>query len=253
MRTYDVQELLRQQKNSIIEHILTIILAVILGLCSSMIFDGITNDQPLNSLWLPSIIIIILLFFVLTPVFIDKNLIKVKEELITALFCLNLDKNPQLISFEEYPFSIQTEYDWRSLVRADDKITEQFKKAHENSMNYNEGFDYILITDLLQYFILRNISSYSRTKPNLLKFKPITRNIIERKLLEFLNYSTKYRISELLNNFNIIHKKYIKLDKINTLKLFIHGIPLVCLPKEVQNNLFITTLHRKQAEYEKIM
>ncbi|AKJ40148.1 hypothetical protein [Methanosarcina barkeri] len=253
MRTYDVQELLRQQKNSIIEHILTIILAIILGLCSSMIFDGIINDQPLNSLWLPSIIIIILLFVVLIPVFIDKNLIKVKEELITALFCLDLGKDLKLIPFEEYPFSVQTEYDWRSLVRADDKITEKFKKAHENSMNYNEGFDYILITDLLQYFILRNISSYSRKKPNLLKFEPIARNIIERKFLEFLNYSTKYRISELLNNFNIIHKKYIKLDKINTLKLFIHGIPLVCLPKEVQNNLFITTLHRKQAEYEKII
>lgn len=254
MKTYDVQELLRQQKNNIKERILTILLAVSLGICSSMIYDEITNNSSPNLFQAPLIFIIILLGSVLIPVVLNKDLIKVKEEFLTALICLNLDNDPKLIQFTDYPFSIQAENNWRLMIETKNEIIEKFKKAHKNQnyTNDDENFDYILITDLFQYSILKNISSNSSKKQNLLQFESIDVNKVENKLLDFLFYFKKYnRINHLLNHFFVINKRYEKRKKLDKLQFFVEGIPLICLPKKVQNNLFVSTFHGKQAEYEK--
>lgn len=107
MQKYDIQQLLRQQKISIYQSILTILLAVLLGLVTSVIFDKfsafLSTDLPFI---IATSILFLLIIGIILRVFLERNaLIKVTKEKMTLLITLDKEnKTIKPIKFNEYLF-----------------------------------------------------------------------------------------------------------------------------------------------------
>lgn len=256
MRKYDVQELLRQQKNSIRERVLTILLGVVLGICATGIFE---ETKGIITLTLSMIFkfVALLLLFPLIWVFKNRDdLIKIKEEVFTAVICLDMEKDPKPIQFADYPFSVETESYWNSLMKNNEEMIEKFKTDHKKNnnpfLNYQKYFDYQVITDLLQYIILKNISSRISKKPSQIQLLGIPENNVIKLFFNLTdNFRKNKTIRYILNNINFINRYYEKKERLTILCLFSNGIPTIFLPSQIQNNLFVSILHKKQLEHEK--
>ncbi|VVB86575.1 Uncharacterised protein [uncultured archaeon] len=251
MQKYDVQQLLRQQKNSIYQSILTILLAVLLGLVTSIIFNEFSVF--LSTKWISILAISIFFSLIITlllMVFLDrKALIKVNKEKMTLL--ITLDKENKIIKpikFNDYLFSVYFRDDWDLVVGKNNDYLNNFIQKH-NLINkpyrdYQNDFDYVVITDLIQYIILRKISEV-----NLSRKSKITTKWGDNFKNWFVRKTSRIKI---LRKINSIDNYYKELGALRNLNFFLHGTPTIIFqPKQIQENLFVKTIHAQQIEYEK--
>lgn len=166
MQKYDVQQLLRQQKDSIYQSIITIILAVILSICTSIIYTKYTASlSTKGSILLASLVIIVLIMLPICLVFKRKNdYFAVKKEKITLLLAFDKERDSvKPIQFNDYPFSVYCTNDWNRTIAKDTENLKAFIKAHNEthylSVNSKEKLDRKIIADLVFYHIIRKMSS----------------------------------------------------------------------------------------------
>lgn len=107
-----------------------------------------------------------------------------------------------------------------------------------------KDFDYVVITDLIQYIILRKISevNFSRKSKITIKWGDNFKNWFVRKTSQI----------KILRKINLINNYYKELGTLRNLNSFLHGTPTIIFqPKQIQENLFVKTIHAQQIEYEK--
>lgn len=166
MQKYDVQQLLRQQKDSIYQSIITIILAVILSICTSIIYTKYAASlSTKGSILLASVVIIVLIMLPICLVLKRKNdYFAVKKEKITLLLAFDKERDSiKSIQFNDYPFSVYCTNDWNRTIAKDTENLKAFIKAHNEthylSVNSKEKLDRKIIADLVFYHIIRKMSS----------------------------------------------------------------------------------------------
>jgi hypothetical protein len=255
MRKYDVQELLRQEKNNVFEHMLTIILAITLGVLSSSIFNGINSndiDIVIKSLSIVAVLFLCIIIFVLIN---RKRLIKVRNEKFILLTCFDVKENPKPISFNDYLFSTYVKNNWDEVIGQNVLLTKKFVNDYEKNIHtyqnygkyYTEYFDYKVMSDLVQYSILRGISPTIPDYPRQNRNKKHIRHFVESLL-----YScTVLRFVQILRNITFIDIYYKNRENLSHLYFFSMGIPLILLPDQIKENIFVEKIHQEQLELEK--
>lgn len=254
MQKYDVQQLLRQQKISLIQSILTIFLAVLLGISSTIIFEHYEDFLTNGLMFYSALIIIFLLIFI--PIFHvllhQNDSIKIKKEKFTILIILDLENNSiKPIQIPDYNFSVEFENKWKSVIGNNDEYIKKFKEAHSLNQNptfiYSEyfypSFDYKVITDLIQYLVLQKISL--NKNQNKTKHGRYFNKWIPSFDFWFHNIIVKY-----LRKINFVDVYYKKKNALYELELFSDGKPIIFQLQQIQNNLFVQERHEKQIEYE---
>lgn len=256
MRKYDVQELLRQEKNSVYEHLLTIILASIIGISTSLIIIGISSNDY-ESIILPFSIIILLIFLCLFfTIGINRHkLVKVRNEHFALVTCFDMETFPKPVQFNDYPFSLSVSNNWNSIIANNPTLLEKFRSDHEKNTNayfyytnsYTKGFDYKIMSDVVQYFFLRNIS------PNILQNTIQNKNkkYIRRLFDAILSTRIILFIKQLSRNIGYIDRRFKKDEILNHLHFFSTGMPLILLPNQIKENFFVKKNHQAQLDLEK--
>lgn len=250
MQKYDVQQLLKQQKNSIYQSILTILLAVLLGISSSIFFELIKTSISDKLLFMcASSILLVLIIIPIFVVFRGRNkLIKIKKENMTLLVTLSHENGLiKPIKFNEYLFSVYFSDNWDSVIEKNDDyknalIGESNHLIDYSRQDYQNDFEYKVITDLFQYNILREISenNVSRQRKNNIGWS-------DRIQYWFIRRTNQIKI---LREIKFIDKYCNRKEIMEKLDFFSDGIPLVFQNAQIKENLFVKTIHAQQIEYE---
>ncbi len=250
MQKYDVQQLLKQQKNSIYQSILTVLLAVLLGISSSIFFESIKTSISNDSLiWYAFLIFSVLIIIPIFVVSRERNkLIKIKKENMTLLVTLSHENGSiKPIKFNEYLFSVYFSDYWDSVIEKNDDYKNAFIGESNNLIDYSRqdyqnDFKYKVITDLFQYNILRKISENNVSRPS--KNNIGWSDRIQNWFIRRANQNKIIRKIKFIDNY--CNRKEI-LEKLH---IFSDGIPLVFQDEQITENLFVKTIHAQQIEYE---
>ncbi|MCK5642896.1 MAG: hypothetical protein KAJ19_18950 [Gammaproteobacteria bacterium] len=250
MQKYDVQQLLKQQKNSIYQSILTILLAVLLGISSSIFFELIPTSISDDLLLIcASLIFSVLIIIPIFVVFRGRNkLIKIKKENMTLLVTLSHENNSiKPIKFNEYPFSVYFSDNWDSVIEKNGDYKNAFVNESNNLIDNSRqddqnDFKYKVITDLFQYNILRKISgnNLSRKGRDSIGWSGRIQNWFIRRANQI----------KILRKIKFIDKYCNRKEILEKLHFFSDGIPLVFQDEQIKENLFVKTIHAQQIEYE---
>ena len=250
MQKYDVQQLLRQQKDYTYQLILTILLAVLLGISSSIFFKSINTYISDDLLFMCAFLVFLALITIPFIVLIKNRnkLIKIKKENMTLLVTLSHENSSiKPIKFNDYLFSVFFSDNWDSVIEKNDEYINNFMNESNNLIAYSRQdnqneFKYKVITDLFQYNILRKISEndLSRKSRDTIRWSDRIQNWFIRRT----NHIT------ILRKMKFIDKYCNKNEILEKLHFFSGTIPLVFQDEQIKENLFVKTIHAQQIEYE---
>lgn len=203
MQKYDIEQLLKQQKDNVFQSIKTVFVALILSITASIIliqFSDVASSKV--TLYVLILAVAILLIHPLLNFLIHRNdYVTVKKEKMTLLFAFENTSNcPKLIKFNGYPFSIHTADDWTKFIQIDEnckKIKSSFNQLR--TIYGDEPFFEKAVFDLVLYTILMRISN---NRPNFFFTK------------DYLNWII-YQDQAIKNNIfvNLVHSEQIEYEK----------------------------------------
>ncbi len=202
MQKYDVEQLLKQQKNNVAQSIKTIIISLGVSISASIFLIRFTDFASSSIAW--GVVVVFIVIAIISPIihfllhYNDE--ITVKKEEMTLLFVFEKIANcPNLLKFNGYNFSIYTADNWKKYIQIEDNYEKV--KASQNNSNYpnnkNTYFDKA-ISDLTLYTLLTRIRTYKHTF---------------FRTEEYLNWII-YQNEAIKNNLfvNLIHSKQIEYE-----------------------------------------
>lgn len=167
MQKYDIEQLLKQQKDNVFQSIKTVFVALILSITASIIliqFSDVASSKV--TLYVLILAVAILLIHPLLNFLIHRNdYVTVKKEKMTLLFAFENTRNcPTLIKFHGYHFSIHTADDWTKFIQIDENCKKIKSSYNQLRTIYgDEPFFEKAVFDLVLYTILMRISN---NRPN---------------------------------------------------------------------------------------
>lgn len=205
MQKYDIEQLLKQQKDNVFQSIKTVFVALILSITASIIliqFSDVASSKV--TLYVLILAVAILLIHPLLNFLIHRNdYVTVKKEKMTLLFAFENTSNcPKLIKFNGYPFSIHTADDWTKFIQIDENCKKIKSSYNQLRTIYgDEPFFEKAVFDLVLYTILMRISN---NRPNFFFTK------------DYLNWII-YQDQAIKNNIfvNLVHSEQIEYEKLS--------------------------------------
>jgi hypothetical protein len=205
MQKYDVEQLLKQQKDSVYQSIATILVAFSVSITASIFLVHYSKFASSNNAFY--IVIFLVVFLLLIPVIkflIYRNdYVTAKKEKMTLLFTFEKTNDSlKLTKFNDYPFSIFTADYWNNFLQINDNSNKVTTSHRKSSRMYSDVSFFDKATyDLIFYSILRTISTND------------SRSFFKKDYLDWIIYQDE----SIKNNLFVksIHSKQIEYEELS--------------------------------------
>ncbi len=256
MDKYTFQQLLREQRTSIQQGFLNVLYAVIFGVGANIIYDWSISPDSVSPLWV-KLTLGLWIVFLLFPLYriyrTRKQEITVQEEEFEAV--LLMDQKTEFhgpVQLGDYGFSISADNDWRNIFGSNEDIRKQYldSEAHPLELfgDYTRDFYYRVLIEYIEYSLLRSFSMHGNSRTE----KSERERLLTSSIVSRLNVLWT-RIYRVFLHIPFLQKRYTKRRTAKRMKLYFGRYPITSFPSSLQNNIWLSTLHQQQIEYERMI
>lgn len=254
MDKYTFEELLRQQRDTIVQGCLTVIYAVVFGVGANQVFQSLIDWKFGWPFWLTIGVWVLFLLYPLYRVLrAKKTKLVVKDMSFRALLLFDQEaEHHQPIQMPNYDLSIWANNHWKQVFSSNQQLRQSYFDSEAQQMNvysYQQDFDYEVQIQYLEYAILHQFCDWVRPSEGTVERQPRDAMTWLRQAASPL-LSVRRRIRRLLYRFPYWRERYRHANIAAEIAFHSGPYPIMSLPEGVRINVWLQAIHGAQQHYE---
>jgi hypothetical protein len=251
---YTFEELLRQQRDTIVQGCLTVIYAVAFGVGANQVFQSLIDWKFGWPFWLTLGVWVLFLLYPLYRVLqAQKTKLVVKVMSFRALLLFDQEsEHHEPIQMPNYDLSIWANNHWKQVFSTNQQLRQSYFDSEAQQMNvysYRQDFDYQVQIQYLEYAVLRQFCKLGRSSRSKAERQP--RGVMTwLRQVAYPLLLAQRGIQRLLYRFPHWRERYRQANIAAQVAFHFGNYPITSLPDGVRNNVWLQAVHGAQQHYE---